>query len=58
MSQQAPSLESRQEVERRFHDERIAGRQLMLDACHEAIGTLLSNTVPDFVTTEESIHFV
>ena len=50
MSQEATSLESRHEVERRFHDERMAGRQaddrdfyavggmdLVLDAYHEAI---------------------
>jgi hypothetical protein len=28
MSQQATSLESRHEVERRFHDERMADRQI------------------------------
>lgn len=52
MSQQATSLESRHEVARRFHDERMAGRQiddrdfyavggmdLVLDAYHGAIAT-------------------
>jgi 2-polyprenyl-3-methyl-5-hydroxy-6-metoxy-1,4-benzoquinol methylase len=61
MSQQATSLESRHEVERRFHDERMAGRQaddrdfyavggmdLVLDAYHEAIGDMQGKTVLDF----------
>jgi len=61
MSQQASSLESRHDVERRFHDERMAGRQtddrdfyavggmdLVLKAYNEAIGDLRGKTVLDF----------
>jgi ubiquinone/menaquinone biosynthesis C-methylase UbiE len=61
MSQQATSLESRHEVERRFHDERMAGRQiddrdfyavggmdLVLDAYHQSMGDLSGKTVLDF----------
>lgn len=61
MSQQATSLESRHEVERRFHDERMAGRQmderdfyavggmdLVLDAYQQSMGDLSGKTVLDF----------
>ena len=61
MSQQASSLESRHDVERRFHDDRMTGRQiddrdfyavggmdLVLDAYHETIGDLRGKTVLDF----------
>lgn len=61
MSQEATSLESRHEVERRFHDERMAGRQaddrdfyavggmdLVLNAYHEAMGDVCGKTVLDF----------
>lgn len=61
MAQQAPPLESRHEVERRFHDERMAGRQvddrdfyavggmdLVLDAYEKAMGDLNGKTVLDF----------
>ncbi|HTL61767.1 MAG TPA: class I SAM-dependent methyltransferase [Nitrospira sp.] len=72
MSQQASSLESRHEVERRFHDERMAGRQaddrdfyavggmdLVLDAYHRAIGDLNGKTVLDFGCGDgaRSIHY-
>ena len=61
MPQQATSLESRHDVERRFHDERMADRKvddrdfyavggmdLVLDAYHEAMGDLQGKTVLDF----------
>jgi len=61
MSSPATSLESRHEVERRFHDERMAGRQaddrdfyafggmdLVLEAYRQAVGDLRGKTVLDF----------
>jgi hypothetical protein len=38
MSQQATSLESRHEVERRFHDQRMAGRQIDDRDCYAGGG--------------------
>ncbi|HSC55856.1 MAG TPA: class I SAM-dependent methyltransferase [Nitrospira sp.] len=61
MSEQATSLESRHEVERRFHDERMAGRQaderdfyavggmdLVLNAYDASMGDVSGKTVLDF----------
>lgn len=61
MSQHSSSLESRHEVERRFHDERMAARQaddrdfyavggmdLVLKAYQQAVGNLNGKTVLDF----------
>lgn len=61
MSSPATSLESRHEVERRFHDERMAGRQaddrdfyafggmdLVLETYRQAVGDLRGKTVLDF----------
>ncbi|HJT19245.1 MAG TPA: class I SAM-dependent methyltransferase [Nitrospira sp.] len=61
MTEQSTSLESRHEIERRFHDERMTGRHaddrdfyaiggmdLVLEAYRQAIGDLRGKTVLDF----------
>jgi hypothetical protein len=56
MSQQATSLESRHEVNHRFHDERLAGRQIDDRDFYAVSGisrrhrNLSGKTVLDFVT--------